>query len=284
MPSIDVGGVSLYYEERGRGQTIVFCHGIPTDYRAWENQVERFSKEFRVITYSRRHASPNSGNGDVSNGTVENNASDLRGLIEKVGAGPVHLVGHSYGGFISAFFASEHPESVKSLALVEPAISTILVENADSPPQMLSLLFRSPSVALSARRFKNGSLGPSLKALDSGRPDLATALNVDGVEDKKGAFGSFAEDQKRMFLENAKTIGELRTKFPSFRERARTMGVRTLVINGEASPLWLRRIGELTAGEVPHSESFVCPGARHFPHIENPSAFNDHLREFISKQ
>ncbi len=43
MPNLDVNGINLYYEERGSGDPLLFCHGIPTDYRAWGAQVAEFS-------------------------------------------------------------------------------------------------------------------------------------------------------------------------------------------------------------------------------------------------
>ena len=283
MPSLSADGVDLYYEEKGIGEPVVFSHGIPTDYRAWSSQMDAFSKSYRAIAYSRRYAVPNARSGDLSDSTIQNNAADLKGLIQKLGIGPVRLVGHSYGGFTAAYFASEHPELVRSLVLVEPAISTLLVENANSKAQMLSLLLRSPSVASSARRFQTKSLYPSLKALDAGQNAKAVELNVDGVQDKPGAFVSMPEPVKAMMLENTRTIAELRPVFPPFRERVGKLTCRTLVVNGEESALWLRRIGELLVKGLPHGESFQAPHARHFPHLENVSAFNGRVLEFFSK-
>ena len=283
MPVISADGVDLYYEERGTGDPVVFSHGIPTDYRAWSSQMDAFSKSYRAIAYSRRYAAPNARSGDLSDSTIENNAADLKGFIDKLGTGPVRLVGHSYGGFTAAYFASEHPELVRSLVLVEPAISTLLVENADSAAQMLSLLLRSPSVASSARRFQTKSLNPSLRALDAGQNGRAVELNVDGVQDKQGAFALLSQPVKTMMLENARTVAELRTAFPTFKARAAKVTSRTLVVNGEDSALWLRRIGELTAKAIPSAEAFVVPHARHFPHLENETTFNGRLAEFFSK-
>jgi pimeloyl-ACP methyl ester carboxylesterase len=279
---MDVGGVNLHYEESGAGLPMVFCHGIPTDGRAWTSQVGPFSKDRRVITYSRRYAHPNSREGDVSDSTVENNASDLRGLIEHLGAGPVDLVGHSYGGFIAAYLAAEHPELIRSLVLVEPAISTLLVEDAGSQGQMLSLLLRSPSVALSARRFQSRSLKPSLRALDAGETEKAVELNVDGVQDMDGAFAAMPEAQREMMLDNVRTIAELRTRFPPFKSRIGGIASRTLVINGAESALWLRRIATLSASLIPHAECVSISKARHFPHIENAAEFNASLMRFLS--
>jgi pimeloyl-ACP methyl ester carboxylesterase len=242
-----------------------------------------FSKSYRAIAYSRRYAAPNDRKGDVSDSTIENNAADLKGFVEKLGIAPVRLVGHSYGGFTAAFFAAEHPELVRSLVLVEPAISTLLVENASSQAQLFSLLLRSPSVALSARRFQSNSLAPSLKALDAGQNAKAVELNVDGVQDKPGAFAAMPEPVRAMMLDNARTIGELRTPFPPFKARAAKLTSKTLIVNGQDSALWLRRIGQLMLKAVPHGEAFIVPQARHFPHLENDSAFNAKVLDFFSR-
>jgi pimeloyl-ACP methyl ester carboxylesterase len=283
MPSVDVGGVSLYYEEWGSGRTVVFVHGIPTDYRAWAAQMPVFSKDRRMIALSRRYAAPNTREGDVSDSTVGNNAVDLKGFIEKVGGGPVDLVGHSYGGFVSAFLAADHGDLVSSLVLVEPAVSTLLVADQTSRSQLLGLLLKSPSVALSGRRFQSGSLAPSLKALQRGETARAVELNVDGVQDMKGAYARLPEEEKRMMMDNARTIAELKTVFPKFTAtEARLISCPTLIINGDESALWLRRIGELLAGAVPKSRLVRVSGARHFPHMENPDEFNKRVLAFLS--
>ena len=283
MPAVDVGGVGLYYEEWGNGRTVVFVHGIPTDYRAWNAQKATFSQGRRMIALSRRYAAPNTREGDVSDSTVHNNAVDLKGFIEKLGGAPVDLVGHSYGGFISAFLAADHGDLVRSLVLVEPAVSTLLVADQTSSSQLLGLLLKSPSVALSGRRFQSGSLAPSLKALHAGDMARAVELNVDGVQDMKGGFVKMPEEAKRMMMDNARTIAELKTTFPRFTAaEAGLISCPTLIINGENSALWLRRIGELLAQAVPKSQAVKISGARHFPHMENPEEFNKQVLTFLS--
>ena len=59
MPSLEVNGVNLFYAEKGAGEPVVFVHGIPTDYRAWDSQLDSFSEHYRAMSYSRRYAYPN---------------------------------------------------------------------------------------------------------------------------------------------------------------------------------------------------------------------------------
>ena len=282
MPEADVNGVGLHYEEAGSGRTIVFVHGIPTDHRAWGAQTGEFSKDRRTIALSRRYAYPNTRAGDVTDSTVQNNAADLHGFIDRVGGGPVDLVGHSYGGFISAYLAADHPKDVNRLVLVEPAVSTLLVSDQASSAQLLGLLLRSPSVALSGRRFQSGSLGPSLRALAEGDTEKAVELNVDGVQDLKGAYRAMPEVVRMMMKDNARTIAELKTVFPRFTAtEAAKIKAPTLVLNGENTALWLGRIGKLVAEAVPGARRETVSGARHFPHMENPVEFNSKVRGFL---
>jgi len=284
VPTADIGGVSLFYEESGNGDPVVFVHGIPTDYRAWRAQKEPVAAGRRMISVSRRYACPNVREGDLSDSTVHNNAVDLKGFIEAVGGGKVDLVGHSYGGFVAAFLAADHPDLVRSLVLVEPAISTFLVADQSSAGEALALLLRSPAVALSGRRFQTRSLAPSMKALEEGDLERAVELNVDGVQDMKGAFRELPEDTRRMMLDNARTVAELKTRFPKFTEKeAGLISCPTLVLNGQESALYLRRIGELTAKAVPKAKRAMVPGSRHFPHMENPAFFNERLLEFLGE-
>ncbi|MBI3859637.1 MAG: alpha/beta hydrolase [Thaumarchaeota archaeon] len=284
MPTFDAVGVQLFYEGRGEGRTAVFVHGVPTDYRAWTAQTEPFSRGRRMVAVSRRYAFPNTRDGDVMDSTVQNNASDLKVFLEKIGGGPVDLVGHSYGGFVSAFLAAERPGLVRSLVLVEPAVSTFLVADQASSAQVLALLLKSPSVALSARRFQSKSLAPSLKALEAGDLEKAVKLNVEGVQDSPGAFTGFSPETREMMLDNAKTIAELKTVFPRFTAKeAGKIACPALVVNGEMSALWLRKIGQLLARSIPRCRSVLVPGARHFPHMESPGFFNDAVLSFLAQ-
>src|SRR5438105_13771274 len=116
--------MKLAYVVAGIGEPVVFVHGIPTDYRARNSQIEPFSSKYQVIAYSRRLAQPNQNSMDYDKSTIETNSADLVGLIEQLGISPDHLLGHSYVGFASAFCPSTNPQFIRPLTLIEPAVST----------------------------------------------------------------------------------------------------------------------------------------------------------------
>ncbi len=110
------------YTDKGSGEPIVFIHGGLEDYRTWDAQIDTFSKSYRILTYSRRFNFPNQNTKEVKEFSAITEAEDLAALIEQLKLGPVHLVGHSFGGLISLFLIKKHPELVRSLTLSEPAL------------------------------------------------------------------------------------------------------------------------------------------------------------------
>jgi len=281
---IDVDGVKLNYVENGSGQPVIFVHGIPMDYRAWDAQVKALSDSFRTISYSRRCAFPNTQK-DFGNSTVENNANDLAGLVSKIAEGPAHLVGHSYGAFVAAFCAFKHPELVKSLVLIEPFVPTLLVKNLNSALDKLTLLLRMPSVALAAQKLLNGSTYPALKELDRGNGENALKIFVNGLQQKKNGFDELPEQAKSIMQDNKETIKELTTKFPSFtKKEAAMISQPTLLISGTNTSLALSKMAEILSKTIAKSQMTKINNSAHFPQLENPADCNPKIKEFLSKQ
>ena len=281
---MNVGQVKLAYVEAGEGEPVIFVHGIPTDYRAWSGQMGPFSGKYNVIAYSRRLAQPNRNEMNYEKSTVENNSTDLVGLIEELGVSPVHLVGHSYGGFAAAYCALTNPKLIRTLTLIEPAVSTMLLRNRKSTAEFLGLLFSHPSIAISAAKFQRGSLDPSLKAFRRGDFDEALRLNLDGIMNRHGAFEQLAEPMRVMTKENERVVGELIAEVPAFgREEASKISAPTLLIHGSESPKVLHAIVDRLARAIPQCEASTISGAAHFPHIEQPEKFNELVLSFLSK-
>jgi pimeloyl-ACP methyl ester carboxylesterase len=288
MPSVDISGVSLYYEDIGSGKPLVLVHGIPTDFRVWNMQRDALSDHdnFRFLPISRRLAYPNKNSppSNVKESTVQNNAEDLFTLIKKLELEQVNLIGHSFGGFVSLYCAWKHPEFFNSLVLIEPAIPSMLVENENDRFQVLSFLLSRPSAALSARRFQNGKLKQCLEAYEIGDLEKAVRFFYDGIREEEGAFERLPENIRTMMAQNGLTIAELGLEFPVFtKENAKDIKLPVLLIKGEKSPQWLRAIVDSLGKSIATSSIVEIEGSGHLPHLESPTNFNNALFGFLEK-
>ena len=253
-----------------------------SDYRVWRSQTGALSKTHRTIAYSRRYAFPNVTSGDLADSSVENNTGDLAKLIGKLGVSHLHLVGHSFGGFIAAHFATLHPEMLRSLTLVNAAIVPMLIRNPNNPIAMLSFLIRSSATASSGWRLAK-AFRASIREADAGNLDEAAKLFYAGLWDKGRAIPKMPEEDMKMFVDNAKNLKESTTQFPRFTvdevERIRTP---TLVIRGEQSARWDLKISERLVSAIKGSDSVRVSHAGHFCMVENPAEFNGQLSQFLA--
>jgi len=282
VPNFDANGVGLFYEEHGNGEPVVFVHGTLCDHTVWKLQTDAISLEFRTIAYSRRYAYPNTRQGDVMDSTVQNNAEDLHALVNGLGAGKVHMIGHSYGGFISLYFALKHPEMLHSLTLANAAVATLLVSRP-SPSALLSLLLRSPGVAMSARRLVNATAA-SVRAVEGGDAAAPLRLFVPTISGTRKDLPPRPAGFEQMVTRNARTLKETTTTFPPVtRTEVRTVSVPTQVIWGEFSTPWDYRVSRTLAESIPSGERSIIPGTSHFSFSEKPAYASGVILSFLRK-
>jgi pimeloyl-ACP methyl ester carboxylesterase len=200
-------------------------------------------------------------------------------------AKPTHLIGHSYGAFVALYYAYNHPETVRSLVLVEPYVPSLIVKDPQNHIELLSLLLRKPSVALAAQNFLNKSLNRALKYLDQGNEEKAVEVFLNGVQGKPNATSQLTDPIKSMMLNNAGTIKELTLKPPPFtKKEAKSIALPTLLISGENTTKALYAIAEEVSKNIPKIQVAKIPNSAHFPYFENPKATNAAITKFLSIQ
>jgi pimeloyl-ACP methyl ester carboxylesterase len=123
VKQLRVNGVDLAYVEEGTGPTVVFVHGANGDWRTWDWLRPAVPERYHYVAYSLRYHLPNPWPGDGSDYSHRLHADDLVAFIQGLNAGPVHLVGSSYGGFIVTLVGIEHPELVRSALVSDPGVT-----------------------------------------------------------------------------------------------------------------------------------------------------------------
>jgi pimeloyl-ACP methyl ester carboxylesterase len=276
LKKIKINGRQLHYVEQGEGRPpVIFIHGGLDDYRCWQFQIDFFSSKYRAISYSRRFAYPNKWIGNLAqDNSIEANARDLAEIIRKLELSPAHLVGASYGAFITLYCVSRNPDLAKTMVLNEPPIFEFL---ARSPiKEDVELL----------QRFRSGVQSPTQNASRAGDFKKAAQVAIDGIMEIENFFGQLPEEGKQSLIDNAETLeseleSSMSTSFTTEDVKQITT-VPTLLVKGELSPKYFLRIVDILSDNMPNTEQIVIPNVSH-DDFKSGTFFSSRVMEFFAR-
>jgi len=116
---VNAGRLELHVAEAGSGPPVLLLHGFP---EYWAG----FQKQMAALAAAGFHAIapdlPGYGESDRLDRTLAYGsgllAGDLAGLIRALGLSSAHVVGHDWGGTLAYRLASEHPDVVDKLVVM----------------------------------------------------------------------------------------------------------------------------------------------------------------------
>src|SRR5262245_32731536 len=164
---VEVNGVVLPYEEEGSGDAIVFIHGGLSGPAVFAPVKAATAQKYRSISYTQRYYGNAPWADDGKHFSMATHADDLAKFIGSLNAGPVHLVGWSYGGAVATIAALKNPSLVRSIVLYEPSLVSVLP--AESPE------------GKAAREDGAKIFGPSRAAAQAGDAAQAAKLLYEGI-------------------------------------------------------------------------------------------------------
>jgi 2-hydroxy-6-oxonona-2,4-dienedioate hydrolase len=116
---ISIDGLKVRVFERGRGNSVIFLHGLGGSIESWTNNLDSISADARVFALDLP------GFGQSSKPRISYSISFYRDFLIKfikhVGLPKASLVGSSLGGHIACELAIARPELLDKLVLVSPA-------------------------------------------------------------------------------------------------------------------------------------------------------------------
>ncbi|KJC54021.1 alpha/beta hydrolase [Bradyrhizobium sp. LTSPM299] len=119
------------YDECGTGSTIVLVPGSCSTGAAWRPIVAELSSRFRCVTTSLLGYGGTLERRTASDPCISHEAEVLESVVRKAG-GPVHLVGHSFGGLVALAVALRSQVPLSSLVILEaPAIELLRTQGED---------------------------------------------------------------------------------------------------------------------------------------------------------
>lgn len=265
----DVKAVRLYYEIDGKGSDLVFVHAGCANPQMWDKQFLIFASDYRVLRYDMR------GYGKSSLTTTPfSNRDDLYHLLEVLGIQQAHFVACSMGSLAVIDFALEHPEKVKSLVLVSPAISGYQYQGP--PPQPVLEM-------IEARKAGNLEHAAELQA----------QLWADGPKRNSGRSNrEVHESVRQMSLDSLRLQEDIirETAFlleeplnPPAIERLEQITVPTLTIVGDLDDDSEMAIADVLITHIKGAKKVIINEAAHLLNMEKPEEFNQIVREFLNE-
>jgi pimeloyl-ACP methyl ester carboxylesterase len=133
MPYFEIEDISLYYEEIGVGEPIIFLHNaFSRGIIAFSAQIVPLQARYRCIFPDLRgHGRTRSKDLDW---TIPQLADDIMKLIDNLNIDKVNLVGFSMGGGVALYIATKYPKRIKSLVTIGTAscVTDGIKSNADN--------------------------------------------------------------------------------------------------------------------------------------------------------
>ena len=111
-------GLMVHYDVRGQGdRALVFVHCWSCDRSYWQNQVEEFAKDYRVVTIDLGGHGQSGLNRQVW--TMAAFGADVAAVVNKLGLKSIVLIGHSMGGPVCIEAARRLPGQVVAIVGVD---------------------------------------------------------------------------------------------------------------------------------------------------------------------
>jgi pimeloyl-ACP methyl ester carboxylesterase len=259
MPSVQLKGVKIAYEEVGEGAPLLLIMGLGAPGAAWEKHLAAYSRNFRCITMDNR----GSGDSDKPTGdyTTAMMADDAAGLLDELGISSASVAGISMGSGIAQELALRHPDKVKCLVLVSSWA------RCDSYMRETFLHFQTTRRDLSAPNFTR------LLQLWIYAPEYFGS-NYSELEDAKNsngpvmAFHAFAAQTEACINHN--TL-----------DRLCDIVQPCLLTVGDTDIFTPLRFSQEMASRLPNAELRVFQNAGHCHHWENLCEFNEMTVRFL---
>ncbi len=252
----------ISFEDSADRVPVLWLHGFPLNNTMWDMQVSGLSDIARMITPDLR------GHGlteptDTTPYTMELLATDCVRLLDHVGyAGPVVIGGLSMGGYLAFEICRRFPERVAGLILA----ATKATNDTD---EIKAVRDESARVALAegvapiAAGLLPKLLAPHKYDED---PDLVEFLqDMMLATSPAGIVGAQAAMRDR----------------PDSTPDLPDLNIPTLIVHGDEDQLIPLAEAQAMAAGIPNAELVIIPGAGHMPNLEQPTVFNDAVREFL---
>jgi pimeloyl-ACP methyl ester carboxylesterase len=260
MTKYKINGLNVNVYGADGNPAIIFVHAFPLSGEMWEQQVKEFEKDYWVITYDLRGF----GNSEqeYALNTIDSHADDLFTIINELKINKPVICSLSMGGYILLRALERSQDSFKAAILCDTRSEADTNESKLNRAQQINQI-KAGIIKTFYDNFFNNAL--SKKTIDGNKSTVRTLRNI-------------AEKQEpTTVMETLMTLAA-RTDTTPFLEN---IHIPVLILVGEEDKLTPPELSVSMNRKIKGSELIAIPDSGHFPNMENPSAFNGAIRNFL---
>jgi pimeloyl-ACP methyl ester carboxylesterase len=258
VPTLEVEGLEIAYEQAGQGPPLALLHGALSDSRVWRRQMEELSDEFTVVAWDAPGAGRSSDPAEPFG--MADWADVLAAFLAAVKLRQVHILGLSWGGSLALELYHRHPKVATSL---------ILADTYAGWKGSLSLEACNDRLDMAL----HASTRPPSELVERWLPELASgATSPESGHELASIMSDFHPAGARL-MAHSMAETDLRHVLPR-------IGVPTLLLWGEHDHRSPRSIAEQMRAAIPNAKLAVIPDAGHDSNIDQPGRFSAEVRTF----
>lgn len=231
---------------------LLLLHGYMGSGLDWIDVAPALARSRKVVAYDHRGHGDSGHAADPSSYTFDQLAADLATFIAARAMAPVDLLGHSMGGVVALMHTLRHPQTVRSL---------VLMDTAAAPAGNLPMDVLSPLIAMGREQ--------GMQAVAQVVAEFAvSAQQGNGVAEdviRERAVAKFSSLDVEALAAFANELGS----YPSMVDELERISCPVTVIVGENDD-GLRSAAEVMAARIPAARLVVIPGAGHSPQEDRP--------------
>ena len=253
MASFEHGGLGIYYEESGRGDPLLLMPGFSGTIATYQPLRARFAERYRVIAADL----PGSGRSLPQPRTYgtdyhHRDAEAFAALLQSLGCGPSHLLGHSDGGEVAVVMAEQFPGQARSV-MAWGAVGVV-----SDPDGWVAEAFRN-------------AVDVPFEGMEGYRTYL---IDTYGEAKTRAIVRSFADGFEAIIAAG----GDIS------RSSAHQIACPVLLMAGQDDGMCPPSLVRELAALIPGAEVVVAEGAGHIIHDDRPEWFVRTVEDWLARQ
>jgi proline iminopeptidase len=280
---IDIGGYKVVAYSFGHGDETVLClnggPGLPCDYLRDAHSC-LIDQGYRVIAFDQLGTGASDRPTDPSLWTITRYVEETEKVRTALGLGKVHLLGHSWGGWLAIEYALTYPDALKSLILEDTAADLPLLarelerlRGALGPETVAMMLAHEADGTLDHPEYQAAITILNYRHVCRLR-EWPAPINRSLADWNMGPYGTMQGPNEFLYIGNLKDW-----------DRSHDLGrikVPALITVGQHDEITTVCAAQMKRG-LKDAELHVFPNSSHMPFYEEPAAYYPALLSFLAK-